>query len=93
MRRDRITIYRADREGGGGWRWQWKAGNGRIIGASTEGYAAKRDCLVNLERVTGGVFEVIFQTRDVRSGDMYQQGELRLTRFDARETLFVDVLP
>lgn len=44
-----IRVYRDD-----GWRWQMRdARNGRVIGASTEGYARQTACLKNLERVTG----------------------------------------
>lgn len=44
-----IRVYRDD-----GWRWQMRdTRNGRIIGASTEGYTRQTACLKNLERVTG----------------------------------------
>ncbi len=33
------------------WRWQVKAGNGEIIGASTQGYTRKVDCSTNMHRV------------------------------------------
>lgn len=35
------------------WRWKINAANGRIIGASTEGYTGKRGAVANFETVTG----------------------------------------
>ena len=36
------------------WRWKLRdARNGRVIGASTEGYSSRSACLRNLARVTG----------------------------------------
>ena len=32
------------------WRWKLYAGNGRIIGASTEGYVERRNLVANLEQ-------------------------------------------
>jgi uncharacterized protein YegP (UPF0339 family) len=32
------------------WRWQRIASNGRIVGASTEGYVNKSDCIANAQR-------------------------------------------
>ena len=32
------------------WRWTRFAPNGEIVGASTEGYKRKRDCLANAKR-------------------------------------------
>lgn len=37
----------------GDWRWRMKATNGRIIGASTEGYTHRSACLRNILTVTG----------------------------------------
>ena len=34
----------------GKWRWKRKAPNGKIVGASTEGYVNKRDCENNARR-------------------------------------------
>ncbi|WP_431026432.1 YegP family protein [Halomonas sp. H5] len=34
----------------GRWRWRRIASNGRIVGASTEGYANKADCEANARR-------------------------------------------
>ena len=34
----------------GEWRWRRTAANGRIVGASTEGYINKIDCVANAER-------------------------------------------
>jgi uncharacterized protein YegP (UPF0339 family) len=32
------------------WRWRRVASNGRIVGASTEGYKNKQDCIDNARR-------------------------------------------
>jgi len=42
-----ITIYKTfwRKE----WRWRIKAANGKIIGASTEGYKNRVDCVDNLK--------------------------------------------
>lgn len=49
MKRAIVTAYK----GKGGWRWQMKdALNGKIIGASTEGYKNLGDMLDNFRRVT-----------------------------------------
>lgn len=32
------------------WRWRRTASNGRIVGASTEGYVNKSDCISNARR-------------------------------------------
>jgi uncharacterized protein YegP (UPF0339 family) len=37
----------------GEWRWRIIAGNGEIVGASTEGYRRREDCLSNHSLVTG----------------------------------------
>ncbi len=34
----------------GEWRWRRTATNGRIVGASTEGYKNKADCIANMRR-------------------------------------------
>ncbi len=33
------------------WRWRVNAANGRIIGASTQGYVRRSDCKRNMENV------------------------------------------
>lgn len=43
---DKWEIY----EGAGGWRWRRTASNGRIVGASTEAYVNKSDCIDNARR-------------------------------------------
>ena len=54
-----ITIYRARFL----WRWTMTdTRNGRIIGASSEGYAKRKACLANLVRVTG--CEIVIGTRE-----------------------------
>jgi uncharacterized protein YegP (UPF0339 family) len=43
-----VQVYKR----GKNWRWRMKdARNGKIIGASSEGYRRKVDCLNNLDRV------------------------------------------
>lgn len=32
------------------WRWRRVASNGRIVGASSQGYQNKKDCIENAER-------------------------------------------
>lgn len=34
----------------GDWRWRRTAPNGRIVGASSQGYSNKRDCIANAKR-------------------------------------------
>ncbi len=36
--------------GADGWRWRRTASNGRIVGASTQGYNNKADCIDNAKR-------------------------------------------
>ncbi len=43
---DTWEIYQS----GGKWRWQRTAANGRIVGASTESYANRADCIENARR-------------------------------------------
>ncbi len=44
---DTWKIYQDHR---GEWRWERKALNGRIVGASTEGYKNRDDCVANARR-------------------------------------------
>ena len=61
-----ITLYRST----DGWRWTMTdARNGRIIGASTEGYDRRAAALKNLARVTG--CEFIIGTRERK--DRYER--------------------
>ena len=39
------------------WRWTIKAGNGKIIGASTEGFSSKQGSLNNLRLVANAINE------------------------------------
>lgn len=39
-------IYK---DNAGEWRWRRKAANGEIVGASTEGYVNKSDCIANAQ--------------------------------------------
>ncbi|WP_342971806.1 DUF1508 domain-containing protein [Henriciella sp. AS95] len=43
---DKWEIYKSS----DGWRWRRTASNGRIVGASTEAYANKSDCIDNAKR-------------------------------------------
>lgn len=45
--KDRWEFYKDVR---GEWRWRRIAGNGRIVGASSEGYKNRKDCLANAIR-------------------------------------------
>lgn len=44
---DKWEIYKG---GADEWRWRRTASNGKIVGASTEGYANKSDCIANAQR-------------------------------------------
>ena len=48
-KKDTIEIYQ-DNSAKQEWRWRRKAINGRIVGASTEGYSNKSDCEDNIAR-------------------------------------------
>jgi uncharacterized protein YegP (UPF0339 family) len=48
MVQDRWEIYK---ESNGQWRWRRTASNGRIVGASTQGYNNRIDCLANAKRL------------------------------------------
>ena len=43
---DKWEIYKA----ADGWRWRRTARNGNIVGASTQGYENKSDCIDNARR-------------------------------------------
>ena len=44
---DTWTIYQDSQHQ---WRWQRKASNGRIVGASSEGYSSREACVANARR-------------------------------------------
>ena len=44
---DKWEIYK---DGAGEWRWRRTAPNGNIVGASSEGYKNKSDCIANAQR-------------------------------------------
>lgn len=44
---DKWEFYQDER---GEWRWRRIASNGRIVGASTQGYVNKSDCIENARR-------------------------------------------
>ena len=46
MQSDKWELYEDKR---GEWRWRRLASNGNIVGAATEGYKAKADCVKNAE--------------------------------------------
>ena len=50
-RGDHWEIY----QGKDGWRWRRTAKNGNIVGASTQGYSHKSDCIANADMI--GVVE------------------------------------
>ncbi len=43
---DTWLIYQGD----DGWRWRRTASNGRVTGASTQGYSNRSDCIANAQR-------------------------------------------
>ncbi|WP_169567401.1 DUF1508 domain-containing protein [Sneathiella limimaris] len=47
---DKWEFYKDNNARKPEWRWQRTAPNGRIVGASTEGYHNKSDCLDNAIR-------------------------------------------
>lgn len=49
--RDIDTVY-VYRDSDGDWRWTRQSQNGRTVGASTEGYRRKIDCIANADRQT-----------------------------------------
>lgn len=57
MRVTRLEFYESANCQGGPqwWRWRVKAGNGRIIGASSEGYARKIDARRNAKQLAAVV--------------------------------------
>ena len=44
---DKFEVYQDKR---GEWRWRRLASNGKIVGAASEGYKAKKDAEANAER-------------------------------------------
>ncbi|SLN29538.1 YegP family protein [Oceanibacterium hippocampi] len=44
---DKWEIYK---DATGRWRWRRTASNGRIVGAATEGYEHRGDCIANARR-------------------------------------------
>ncbi|MBW1649754.1 MAG: DUF1508 domain-containing protein [Deltaproteobacteria bacterium] len=47
MPKDKVEFYEDKKEE---WRWRRTASNGKIVGASTEGYKNKSDCEANARR-------------------------------------------
>lgn len=48
--RDKWEFYEDHNASHHKWRWRRTAVNGRIVGASTQGYAEKSECIENAER-------------------------------------------
>lgn len=46
-KKDKIELYKDKK---GEWRWKRRATNGNNVGASSEGYVKKSDCLANAQR-------------------------------------------
>jgi uncharacterized protein YegP (UPF0339 family) len=44
---DKWLFYKST---SGDWRWKRIAPNGEVVGASTEGYKNRKDCVANAER-------------------------------------------
>lgn len=42
--------WEIEKDKAGEWRWTRKSANGKIVGASTEGYKNKIDCVENAKR-------------------------------------------
>nr|WP_162792805.1 DUF1508 domain-containing protein [Sulfitobacter sp. DFL14] len=42
--------WKIEKDRAGEWRWNRTARNGQIVGASTEGYVNKSDCIANAQR-------------------------------------------
>ena len=47
MAADKWDIYQ---DAQGQWRWRRTADNGRVVGASTQGYSNRADCVANARR-------------------------------------------
>lgn len=54
------------------YRWRRRAGNGKIVGASTEGYGSLQRCLDNLLLVAGGKLVWTMQTTTPAGGRLWQ---------------------
>ena len=53
---DQTTIYK---DAKGEWRWRTHAGNNRIVGAASEGYINRLDCIENAKR--NGCLNIIIE--------------------------------
>lgn len=62
MRTDRITVYRAE----DGWRWNYRASNGRVRADGGQGYSRRIDCIHGMEDVLAGVFDPAHDGRPAR---------------------------
>lgn len=61
-----LILHRTRKGASGEWRWRvLDARNGRILGASTEGYVARRDAAKNYERLTGHNLPAMVRDREV----------------------------
>lgn len=58
MKRFKFKFERTARADTGAMEWRWTmASRGRTVGASTEGYGSRHDCIDNCSSVTGFTFE------------------------------------
>lgn len=53
--------FRLYKDKAGEWRWNYAAGNGNVIAASTEGYARKADAVRGIEIVTGAAGHTVWE--------------------------------
>lgn len=51
--KNRLTMFGLRKQ----WRWRVKAANGKVIGASTEGYWNRADCVRNMEQLGRALLE------------------------------------
>jgi uncharacterized protein YegP (UPF0339 family) len=45
-----VDTWEIYKDSAGKWRWRRIAANGRIVGASSEGYTNRTDCVSNAQR-------------------------------------------
>lgn len=89
-RKPAIRVYR-DNEGQ--FRWAFKAGNGKTLADSGQGYSRRIDCLRGLEMVTGGKVELVMEHRNP-DGGIYAAGHLYRQRVGyGVEFVHVEVIP
>lgn len=67
---DKWEIYQSKEN----WRWRRTARNGEIVGASTQGYSNKSDCIANAERNGMGHTSCPFQDTYGDKWELYKSG-------------------